>query len=212
MSLVMNAGRLVCVATLVAFAACGDGGDGAGGDDDDTMTDGPPAGGDSAATADATPDGMGMSSLGIYQSGTRIKMRVGSTADGAKKFNGWFDDEFGTNCLFRPAADGKTRCLPDTSVGIADSVYADAACTMPVAVSNSLFVSCPSDPAPVYALGSVMGTCPNAYRVFEVGSEVTVVYQGSPCAAVSPPGSIKFYVLGPEVAASDFVEMTETVE
>lgn len=45
-------------------------------------------------------------------SGTRLKARYASTADGAKVFVTWFDEKLNIQCDFIEAEDGKTRCLP----------------------------------------------------------------------------------------------------
>lgn len=65
-------------------------------------------------------------------SGTRIKARVGTTADGAKMFLGWFDAERGVDCEFLKAADGQTRCLPVGPSVQAGKLFSDSACTTPV--------------------------------------------------------------------------------
>lgn len=71
--------------------------------------------------------------LKIYQSGTRMKMRVGTSLDGAKEFKGWYDSQLGINCVFRKMTSGLTRCIPELT-SLNDRWYSDANCTVRAAV------------------------------------------------------------------------------
>src|SRR5262245_45947669 len=79
--------------------------------------------------------GTSSNQLDIYQSGSRIKMRVGTTPDGAKEFIGWRDTQRNENCSFFTSTDGMRRCLPvfdEPTAGTGNS-YSDMQCTMLVA-------------------------------------------------------------------------------
>jgi len=62
------------------------------------------------------------------ESGTRIRMLVGRTDDGAKLFMGWHDAELGVDCEFAKTVDGEIRCVPSMDV-VSFVLYSDAQCT-----------------------------------------------------------------------------------
>ena len=70
--------------------------------------------------------------LKIYQSGARIKMRVGRapSPDGSVSFNGWYDTKPGMqmNCVFRKMPDRVIRCIPELTAD-KDRFYEDSGCT-----------------------------------------------------------------------------------
>jgi hypothetical protein len=80
--------------------------------------------------------GCGNNALKIYQSGTRMKMRVGTSLDGAKEFKGWYDSQLGINCVFRKLATGQTRCIPELT-SLNDRWYSDNNCTARAAVFHA---------------------------------------------------------------------------
>jgi len=73
--------------------------------------------------------------LKIYQSGTRMKMRVGTgiNGDGSRDFRGWYDSVLNINCVFRKTEDGLLKCIPELT-SLKDQRYADASCTDRLAV------------------------------------------------------------------------------
>jgi hypothetical protein len=77
--------------------------------------------------------GCGQSVLKIYQSGTRMKMRVGTSPDGSKDFRGWYDSQLDINCVFRKTANGPVRCIPELT-SLNDRWYAEDTCTERCAV------------------------------------------------------------------------------
>lgn len=107
--------RVLAVLFVYWAAGCA-GSSGASGDnssgDDDQAEDGQ-NGDDGNSDDGGGDDSPGRDQLGIYESGSRIKMRVGRTPDGAVSFEGWYDTELDTVCYFGTAADGRRRCLPE---------------------------------------------------------------------------------------------------
>ena len=165
--------------------------------------DGSPSSHDSDSSV-AGVDG-GQSALDVYQSGSRIRMRVGTTADGAKEFRGWHDLDLGVDCWFNLAGDGVTRCLP-SQVAWMGAYYADAGCTVPIAYGA------PCGTAPAYASGSSLCGS-HIYPVSGVFTGATV-YSGSPasCYGSAPVSTYTYYSIGAEVAPATFQAMTESVE
>lgn len=154
--------------------------------------------------------------MNIYndvQSGTRIKARWMSTADGARQFLGWRDTGRNTDCSFWVSGDGVVRCLPIPML-YGGSYFADSACTQPVALDYG--GPCPSSNlinAPDYS------GCPARSRVFNRGSQVTNPDGGAPAAYYksggscysTQTGSAKVYRYGTEVPPSSFIGTTRAV-
>lgn len=165
-------------------------------------------------------DGASGSPAEDFESGQRIKARatttVTTTADGAmrtvRSFVGWFDSMRNELCSPMLASDGKTRCIP-TTVALVDTNanFADAACTIPVAVA---IAGC-GTPAPRYVAVHPAVTCPQTVgaRIFAAGLPVTSYYSksGANCFGPSSIPSFTFYpTSGAEIPASSFVEMDIT--
>lgn len=167
-----------------------------------------------------TPDGPasradahdGTSQLGIYASGSRIKMRVLVTGDGAKSFMGWHDNQRNEDCQFVVASDGQERCEPiDFSVnGL--YFFSDASCSQRLAQDIR---SCAATPPPYgfVVLSSV--TCPTSrYALWAVGAAYAGdVYQpdgrGGCLKLAASPGSM--WTLTAEVAPSSFQSAAEQI-
>ena len=187
---------------------CG-GSPGGGGDDGgDVPDDGRPAI-DAPAGADAGPT----TDLDVNKSGTRLKMRVGTTPDGARAFLGWRDTLRNDDCFFQYAADGAQRCLPSgATIG---AFFRDAGCTQ--ALGFVSLGACPSVPQPKYATKyDALCAAANRYgqRIYPVtGIHTGAIFTGSPtgCSATTIPGYV-FYTLGTEVPPTDFAAATETLE
>ena len=70
-----------------------------------------------------------------YVSGSRIKARTISTADGAKAFAGFYDTNLSLPCSFNRATDDSLRCLPAVTA-YAGTYWGDSNCsTTPLAYS-----------------------------------------------------------------------------
>jgi hypothetical protein len=164
-------------------------------------------GDDTSNGADARNDGTS----GVNQSGSRIKMTVLSTPDGAKAFMGWRDTELDLDCNFQLAADGAMRCLPVTDTfQIGNTNFGDAACTIPVATRSGC-----AGQEPRHILRYPDQTCPaGGFRVFQAGTKYTAVYvrTGGSCVAVTPSPTITYYAVGAELPPSTFQAATSAVE
>jgi hypothetical protein len=184
----MRIGRIALVAALVGCGAVGNNagngnggnGTGSGGDAGGNGTGGG-SGGGGGGSADLAPAPQ----LDLYQSGTRIKMKVLTTPDGAKSFQGWHDTQLDIDCQFLAATDGQTRCLP---LGTA---YAQT------------FFAAGGSCAPTYRIYAVSGVYSGA------------VYVGTPASCNADNGntaSYTFFSLGGEVPPSTFVAGSITVQ
>jgi len=129
---------------LVVLAACsstgnggadngGDGGNDGGGtnSNDGGGTNSNDGGGTSGNDGGGTNSNDGGGTITPdWVSGTRLRARVQTSADGAKAFYGWYDSQLHVNCNPAVAGDGQERCLPATQINITDSFYADTGCTI----------------------------------------------------------------------------------
>lgn len=70
--------------------------------------------------------GTGVNQMALYGSGTRIKAKVATTADGAKAFQTWYDTQLDTDCWFAATADGTFRCVPNFAT---TTYYSDPECS-----------------------------------------------------------------------------------
>lgn len=173
-------------------------------------------GGESAGTGGSISSGgsggLGSNQLDIYQSGSRIKMRVGTTPDGAKQWIGWHDMQRNEDCGFQIASDGMTRCLPSAGANISN-IYSDAQCT----VHMGYYAACSPAPTLAVALGTYLtgGQCDRTVHIFPVtGIYTGNVFQksGNSCGMITRDPSVAFASLGPEIAASEFQSMTVGIE
>src|SRR6266849_3862412 len=62
-------------------------------------------------------DAAGMQRFGPWQSGSRLRARIWEGGDGARLFQGWWDDKLGMRCVFALADDMRVRCLPEIEHG-----------------------------------------------------------------------------------------------
>jgi hypothetical protein len=169
-------------------------------------------GGDDTGDGGGGTDARTTNGTNVNQSGSRIKMNVLSTPDGAKSFASWRDTELNVDCSFMVAGDGATRCLPVTDTYQVSPIYfADAACTIPVGIRSSC-----AGPEPRHILRYPdTTTCPSGgYRVFQAGAKYTTGYlrSGASCIALTPSPTTAYYALGTEVAPSTFQSATTAVE
>ena len=142
--------------------------------------------------------------LKIYQSGARIKMRVGRapSPDGSIDFKGWFDTTLGINCVFRKHTDGSYRCLPELKANL---VYSDEGCT------NRIAGFMPDDD--LYPNGTMLSMEVKtgkfvAYTVIGMYSGAAYVRGNSGCEAL---GSRLNYMIN-ENPSSSFQEQLESIE
>lgn len=89
------------------------------------------AGGDGAAAGggvggvDAGAGGAVVTAAPKFVGGSRLRPRVRLGDDGSREQLGWHDTQLGTDCEYRTAVDGVTRCLPP----VRERAYIDPACT-----------------------------------------------------------------------------------
>lgn len=164
------------------------------------------------------PPGTGGIGVSAYQSGSRIKMKIYSTADGARRFNNWYDSLRGFDCgAFGVAADGKRRCLPlftarfDTTTTSAR--FSDAACSVPLANWST----CNANPTAVeQSIAPTPSSCTGStYHYFAVGPVYAgTLYgkSGNSCIQMAAGATDKFFTIGTEIPPTEFAEITETIE
>lgn len=148
-----------------------------------------------------------------YASGSRLKARKLTGADGSEQYIGWYDSERGENCSFRVAADGVTRCLPEAREA---NYWLDSSCTMtPVykAVKGGGAKLCGELPPYI----SVTDPCSGATTIYtgnvQLNAQSPIFVKGDTCSDFGTAGSngISFQV-GAEVAPESFAAATESKE
>jgi hypothetical protein len=141
------------------------------------------------------------------EAGSRLKANIIKGTDGSKHYVGTFHDtQRNEDCSFKPAVDGKTRCLPDAA--FTGPYFEDATCM------NAL-VSVPSAcVAPAY--GAKAAACGLGQNIYKIGakSTTTTPYVSAPggCMAGTAPPNASLYTLGAEQAPTAFVEGTAATE
>jgi len=171
---------------------------------------------DDAATGrdDATIGGSdataGGGRPGVYQSGSRIRMKMLNTPDGAKMFWGTYDSQRAEDCNFTfPSSDGVVRCLPSAA---SLSYFGDASCSTPVAIA----LAC-APPKYVTAPYTFTG-CPNTlvtgaiYNATQLSGSL-FSKSGTACIAAQVPAGYAIYgVSGPEIPPATFQSSVITTE
>ncbi len=173
------------------------------------------AGGDTGGAGAA--GGGGAVDHGTFGSGTRLRAVYLDAGGGALAFQHFHDVDLDIDCTFLPHADGAYRCLPNV---LSDSLFADAACTMPLApVPGGACGASVGDVAAVVAdrggctsstSGGSSSNVPTAYRARAVGEEVSpdaVFYLDADgaCVAGTVSPTVSYFPIGEEVPASSFV-------
>ncbi len=166
--------------------------------------------------SDSGPDsGGGGDSVEPNRSGSRIKMKMLSSGDGAKVFQGNYDSQRGEDCSFQVAADGMTRCLPTPMVTIdSPSLFQDAACSVPVAI----WFTCV--PAPRYISMAISSSCPPVpgVRVFPalLAAPTNTLFSrsGAQCvqSTLDPATFSAYRISGAEIPPSSFQSATLQIE
>jgi hypothetical protein len=189
----------------------GGGNDGGGGGSDGGGGGSDGGGGGSDGGGGGSGGGSGDNGdLDLYRSGTRIKMRMATTPDGAKIFQGNYDSQRGEDCSFRFAADGVMRCLPEAAL-LRSDFFEDSDCTVPIALSSSCA------PAPRYVSAPIAASCPfqAGGAIFDAvpASSSLFIKSGTTCAASGPvPGNATYRASGSEISPSVFQTATLTIE
>jgi hypothetical protein len=147
----------------------------------------------------------------MYTSGSRLKVKYLSGADGSKVQRGLYDTLLQIDCYFSVAADGSQRCLP---VGMSSIYFSDAACTQRMAYGTK---GCAP---PKYATFTVVtSACPsNMTHIATLGGQISPAknyyFNGSICqdAGATVLGAFDYYSVGAEIPPSSFVAGTEMQE
>ncbi|GAC1351994.1 MAG: hypothetical protein NVSMB1_10450 [Polyangiales bacterium] len=156
--------------------------------------------------------------------GSRLKPRYQVTAfdDGAKqrKLVGWFDTARKVNCDPLRAADGVMRCLPQVSRFGAG--FSDPACTNLVTILRACEGGFTSVPSYAGLYSAPVGVCEGTFRngIALIGMEVATPVQlygkgaGTTCvkAAVYTTATDRYFAVGPEIPATEFVALHATTE
>jgi hypothetical protein len=132
----------------------------------------------------------------------RIAARILAGSDGSSRIVGGFDQQRGEAARVGTAADGSRRWLPArvAFVGGGELLFAEAACSTPLATKIARNATCPLTAAVV-----LEGTCGDG-RYFELGERVTSVYARDPanaCVARATTAEVAFQ-LGAAVPVSAF--------
>jgi len=150
------------------------------------------------------------------KSGTRLKLRYYVTADGAEQVVGFFDSARNEKCVFKRAADGVMRCLPDIPLTWAPLTryYSDPSCTNEVfGLPHGCQVS------NVEMRSKTANRCNDGVSVYPLG----VAYNGpvyeddlmsQQCRRANLGGLFApqdFHVMGPEISPTSFVAAQEVV-
>lgn len=140
--------------------------------------------------------------------GTRLSPKLLLADDGTMFLHPtiWKDSEYG-ECVFRTAADGEYRCLPDVPTQV-QPYYLDPSCAQEVFIYQAK-TSCV--PMGLYALVQTqkVGCSDATSRVMKAGkmiSAVTLYVQaGATCQTIPIPINAEIYLVSDEVPAGEFV-------
>jgi hypothetical protein len=144
-------------------------------------------------------DGAGANSAGLgYENGSRLVARNIVATDGASQFLSWYDSELKIACYFQETTDG-LRCAPQGPSASA-TVFADAACTVPAAITEACA------PAPSHVLMRADALCSfDGVRVFKAGPKLSTAYSNTNGCTEVPASDYAYYGAGDEVPASSLV-------
>jgi hypothetical protein len=174
-----------------------------------------------AGDDDGKSDGSGSGDADIV-SGSRIRARLLTTADGLQLRTGLHDSERNEPCSFKPGPDGKLRCIPNVTQQLyGQFYYLDAGCNEPLFVGPKL--RCGDLPY----LWKGEDDC-GTYTLYRLGDEVPLPYQpgtnnvrinrretDGTCVTFTqgfqPPEAYAAYRVLEELPADAFVEGTESV-
>jgi hypothetical protein len=208
--------RAVCFALVAISCGSATEGDGDhGGDPGDEATDngGGDDGDDDGDDGNGVDGGGGGNSPFQARSGTRIKMNIMGTPDGAKQFYGWHDVELDIDCGFQIATDGETRCLPSAQTPL--NLYANSTCTEPMLGYPA--AGCPPNLSGYFSSSETVGSsCDLEYRVRiydgATSYEGMAYYRSGENCAMWPVADYLYALPGTEVAPSTFQSATLSIE
>jgi|CXWL01.1.fsa_nt_gi hypothetical protein len=154
-------------------------------------------GGDAGTSADAPVTANNVS-------GTRLKARWVTSADGLKTFQGWKDSARGEDCGWNFTGDGVLRCLPYTNLTDYGDVFSDAACTQAAVLAYT--ATCVTY-STIRKVDSTV--CPATTRFFARGAQVSaaVYYRkssGGTCTSYAISADQQLWRVGAELGPGSF--------
>lgn len=143
-----------------------------------------------------------------FTSGSRLRARTLTAADGARQSAGWYDSELGLECQPVISSDGRQRCIPLAGQAFTGSLFSDAGCQTRL---GYMVAGCDE---PRFAFSSGGDTCPARYMLWEVaGRHTGTVYSGSPANCVEATTTpYTTYRLGEGVRPDTFVEVETVID
>jgi hypothetical protein len=179
-----------------------------------------PAGPSGPATTPVPVSTPGTSTSSGPTSGGRITIKrtryVGTDGSSTTPSESSYHDEMlNLDCIILPAADGVMRCLPISFSANASGTFSDAACTTPLVMVYDP-TGCAPVPPYAFQLANVTQACVAAssvWRMFPTGAEYLTtgpIFSGSPgsCSKGTRPTGYRFFTIGAELPASNFVAFT----
>lgn len=156
----------------------------------------------------------------VSKSGSRIKVRSISAADGFRSpQDGWFDSQLQARCAWAETGDG-TRCVPDTVRG--DASYLDASCQQPAVVYRTGPGTDPCAAPPSFfgvyhtvtcaASGATTSTLDHLYALGEPTTPAQIYVKSGTVCMAQPLSSAVVYPVGGELPLSTFVKATASME
>ncbi|QSQ16557.1 DUF7481 family protein [Myxococcus landrumensis] len=145
----------------------------------------------------------------------RLKVRGVALGDSVKVPLMLHDTELNTPCDFMEDMNRKLRCFPSSSTFTSNDLFADAACTTPLAIDDN--PTCAAAPPSRYIIQSTFtGDGPPRYRAYHAGAKhdgpvfVRPMGGGTPagCRSAQRIPEATYYKLGAEIAATSLVEGT----
>jgi hypothetical protein len=142
-----------------------------------------------------------------------VRYRLGEDGSREPIPGGWWDSQLQVECSFQRSSDGVDRCLP-ALLKIAQTAYADAACTSPVSESLAPVAGCASDPPTPYGYKSDPA-CASTTHIYGLGPSVApatpryYITNGA-CIASGAFGDAEIIAqpIGAEIPAASFVGAT----
>jgi hypothetical protein len=146
-------------------------------------------------TCGGVPGANGATGDGIYKSGTRIKVKVLRSGDGAQVFAGLFDSQRQEDCVVRETTTGM-RCLPIGIATLSTIYFTDETCSSSVPAVGI------GSTAPKYWIDwSAAGV---VTAIGTAGAKLDSAFGGTPCSA-GPPYGVDVYARGSPISLESFV-------
>jgi hypothetical protein len=152
-------------------------------------------------------------SSGVLPGAGRLRAEATSGPAGTLASGGLWDSKLGLGCAVGTAADGVTRCLPRNRavlVGAAGS-FADAQCMLRLVARPAQECQTPAHAATIDT-----DVCPVRLHVFGVSAEphrgMVYLRNAQGCVGGPPNANLRYFRIGPEIAAGEFAELFRTVK